>query len=167
MLKPCRKSEFNTRKHIIIVDKIGRHWKCRYCGMDVYGKKFQLHYHLAGAFRQAKCPNVPREVFAKARQHVLTKKMLKKSKAEQQIPSSPHILAQSGEERQNNDPFCGNQSQLSINNEPREVLLLFVTTFLFLLILWCHMIVHYYENWNNHQLCAILHLFMVIKAVKR
>ncbi|AQK96044.1 uncharacterized protein [Zea mays] len=121
MLKPCRKSEFNTRKHIIIVDKIGRHWKCRYCGMDVYGKKFQLHYHLAGAFRQAKCPNVPREVFAKARQHVLTKKMLKKSKAEQQIPSSPHILAQSGEERQNNDPFCGNQSQLSINNEPREV----------------------------------------------
>ncbi|AQK96039.1 uncharacterized protein [Zea mays] len=120
MLKPCRKSEFNTRKHIIIVDKIGRHWKCRYCGMDVYGKKFQLHYHLAGAFRQAKCPNVPREVFAKARQHVLTKKMLKKSKAEQQIPSSPHILAQSGEERQNNDPFCGNQSQLSINNEPRE-----------------------------------------------
>lgn len=121
MLKPCRKSEFNTRKHIIIVDKIGRHWKCRYCGMDGYGKKFQLHYHLAGAFRQPKCPNVPREVFVKARQHVLTKKMLKKSKAEQQIPSSPHILAQSGEERQNNDPFCGNQSQLSINNEPREV----------------------------------------------
>ena len=129
MLKPCRKSEFNTRKHIIIVDQSARHWRCRYCGMDGYGKKFWLHYHLAGAFRQPKCPNVPGEVFAKARRHVLTKRRLKKNKAEQQIPSSPHILGQSGEGLQNNDPLCGSQSQLSINNEPREVLLLFVLTY--------------------------------------
>ncbi|CAD6238260.1 unnamed protein product [Miscanthus lutarioriparius] len=121
MLKPCRKSEFNTRKHIIIVDQSARHWRCRYCGMDGYGKRFLLHYHLAGAFRQPKCPNVPGEVFAKARRHVLTKRRLKKNKAEQQIPSSPHILGQSGEGLQNNDPLCGSQSQLSINNEPREV----------------------------------------------
>jgi hypothetical protein len=97
--------------------------------MDGYGEKFWLHHHLAGAFRQPKCPNVPRQVFAKARRHALTKRRLKKNKAEQQIPSSPHILGQSSEERQNNDPLCGNQSQLSINNEPREVLLLFVLTF--------------------------------------
>lgn len=138
-MKPRRKSAFNTRKHIIIVDEVARHWRCRYCGMDGYGKKFQLHYHLAGAFRHPKCPNVPREVFAKARHHVPTKRRLKTNKAEQQIPSRPHILGQFGEERQNNGASCGNQSELSIKNESSEVSLTICTCrsfFRFLLILW-------------------------------
>ncbi|CAO2208397.1 unnamed protein product [Urochloa humidicola] len=120
ILKPRRKSAFNTRKHIIIVDEVARHWRCKYCGMDDYGKKFQIYYHLAGAFRHPKCPNVPREVFAKARYHALTKRRLKTNKAEQQIPSRPHILGQFGEERQNHGPLCGNQSQPSIRNESSE-----------------------------------------------
>ena len=84
--------------------------------MDGYGKKFWLNYHLAGAFRHPKSPNVPREVFAKARQHVLSKRRLKTNKAEQQIPSRPHIVGQFCEERQDNGPLCGigNQSQLSV-----------------------------------------------------
>ncbi|KAF8671056.1 hypothetical protein HU200_050335 [Digitaria exilis] len=119
ILKPCRKSVFNTKKHIIILDEIASHWRCRYCGMDGYGKKFHLYYHLAGAFRHPKCPNVPREVFAKARHHVLTKRRPKMNKAEQQIPSK-----QFGEEQQINQingPLCGNQSQLSVKNESNEV----------------------------------------------
>lgn len=84
--------------------------------MDGYGKKFHLHYHLAGAFRHPKCPNVPRKVFAKARRHVLTKRRPKTSKAEQQIPSK-----QFGEEQHINGPLCGNQSQLSVKNESNEV----------------------------------------------
>ncbi|CAO2177032.1 unnamed protein product [Urochloa humidicola] len=120
ILKPRRKSVFNTRKHIIIVDEVARHWRCKYCGMDGYGKKFRIYYHLAGAFRHPKCPNVPREVFAKARYHALTKRKLKTNKAEQQIPSRPHILGQFGEERQNHGPICGNQSQLSVKNESSE-----------------------------------------------
>ena len=91
--------------------------------MDGYGTEFWLRYHLADAFRYPKCPNVPREVFAKARQHVLSKRRLKTNKAEQQIPSRPHIVGQFCEERQDNGPLCGigNQSQLSVKNECSEV----------------------------------------------
>ncbi|CAL4956210.1 unnamed protein product [Urochloa decumbens] len=120
ILKPRRKCALNTRKHIIIVDEVARHWRCKYCGMDGYGKKFRIYYHLAGAFRHPKCPNVPREVFAKARYHALTKRRLKTNKAEQQIPSRPHIIGQFGEERQKHGPLCGNQSQLSVKKESSE-----------------------------------------------
>jgi len=91
--------------------------------LDGYGTEFWLRYHLADAFRYPKCPNVPREVFAKARQHVLSKRRLKTNKAEQRIPSRPHIVGQFSEGRQDNGPLCGigNQSQLSVKNECSEV----------------------------------------------
>jgi len=91
--------------------------------LDGYGTEFWLRYHLADAFRYPKCPNVPREVFSKARQHVLSKRRLKTNKAEQRIPSRPHIVGQFSEGRQDNGPLCGigNQSQLSVKNECSEV----------------------------------------------
>jgi hypothetical protein len=106
---------------MVIVDEAARHWRCRYCGMDGYGKKFRLHYHLAGAFHHPKCPNVPREVFAKARHYVPTKRRLKMNKAQKQIPSGPRIIGKFSEEIQNNGPLCRNQCELSIKNESSEV----------------------------------------------
>ncbi|XP_062213183.1 uncharacterized protein LOC133913998 isoform X2 [Phragmites australis] len=120
ILELRRETRFNTRKHKIIVDEIEGHWRCRYCGMDGYGKKFRLQYHLAGAFCHPKCPNVPREVFAKARHHVLTRRRLKINKAGQQFPSGTHIVGKSIDQLQNSSPLCGNHPQLSVNNESIE-----------------------------------------------
>ncbi|KAL6615395.1 hypothetical protein ACP70R_037665 [Stipagrostis hirtigluma subsp. patula] len=124
ILKLHRKTRFNTRKHIIIIDEVARHWKCRYCGMDGYGKMYRLHYHLAGALCHPKCPSVPREVYAKARRHILAKRKLTKNKAGQQIPSGSHILEKSSEELHNGSPLCCNHPHFSINNgctEPIKV----------------------------------------------
>ncbi|GJM94162.1 hypothetical protein PR202_ga10781 [Eleusine coracana subsp. coracana] len=120
MLEPRWKRGFSTTKHIVIVDASARHWRCRYCGMDWYGKKFRLHYHLAGAFHEPKCPNVPEEVFAKARHYVRTKKRLKRVKSGKQIRSGPHIVGQSGEEPQSISLLCMNHSQLPVNDESNE-----------------------------------------------
>ncbi|TVU34114.1 hypothetical protein EJB05_15943 [Eragrostis curvula] len=120
ILKRHRKRGFSTRKHIVIVDASARHWRCRYCGMDGYGKKFRLHYHLAGAFRQLKCPHVPKKVFAKAKHYVRTKKKLERVKSGQQISSRIHIIGQSGEELQNLGPLSGNLCQLPTKDESSE-----------------------------------------------
>jgi hypothetical protein len=100
--------------------------------MDGYGKKFRLHYHLAGAFRQPKCPSVPNEVFTKARHYVKIKKslksiMLKSSKSRQQIPSGSHIVGQSSEELLTISPSYENRRQLPVNEESNEVFFIICT----------------------------------------
>jgi hypothetical protein len=95
--------------------------------MDGYGKKFRLHYHLAGAFRQPKCPSVPNEVFRKAKHYVKTKKSLKSSKSRQQIPSGSHIVGQSSEELLTISPSYENHRQLPVNEESNEVFFIICT----------------------------------------
>uniref|UniRef100_J3L0X3 PHD-type domain-containing protein n=1 Tax=Oryza brachyantha TaxID=4533 RepID=J3L0X3_ORYBR len=97
-----KRTRFNIRKHIVIVDETARHWRCRYCGMDGFGKTSRLHFHLAGVFRHAKCPSVPKQVFAKARHHIHLKRRLNMKKTRQQI------LGQSSEQQQNSNPVLSN-----------------------------------------------------------
>uniref|UniRef100_A0A0E0JJX2 PHD-type domain-containing protein n=1 Tax=Oryza punctata TaxID=4537 RepID=A0A0E0JJX2_ORYPU len=122
VLKHHKNTRFNIRKHIVIVDETARHWRCRYCGLDGYGKTSRLHFHLAAVFRHTKCPSVPREVFAKARHHIHLKRRLNVKKAGQQVRSRPHIFGQSSEQQQNSNPVPENPPLASTNNDCSGVL---------------------------------------------
>ncbi|KAG8045036.1 hypothetical protein GUJ93_ZPchr0008g11792 [Zizania palustris] len=121
ILKHPKKTRFNMRKHTIMVDETAKHWRCRYCGMDGYGDKSILRFHLAGVFQHPKCPSVPKEVFAKAQHHFLSKRRPNMKRTDLQTPSRPHILGQSRKQQQNNNPE-DNTPLLATNNDGSRAL---------------------------------------------
>uniref|UniRef100_A0A0D9V1V3 PHD-type domain-containing protein n=1 Tax=Leersia perrieri TaxID=77586 RepID=A0A0D9V1V3_9ORYZ len=108
VLKHPKKTRFNVRKHIVIVDETARQWRCRYCGMSGYGETSRLYFHLAGVFRHPKCPSVPKEVFVNAWYHIYLKRRITAKKTRQQARSRSQTLGQSSEQQKNTNLVLSN-----------------------------------------------------------